>query len=90
MAKLGNKRKDTRLSVIAQKVVYRRKIWRKKEKEKKDLHYLANTLTNTNDKANDFTREDNNLIPWQIDNAERYYKGIFFWLVYRCFANPMA
>ena len=37
-----------------------------------DLHYLANTLIITDDKAGDFTKENDNLIPWQVDNTNTY------------------
>ena len=36
------------------------------------LHHLANTLTNSNDKADNFTKEDDNLIPQQVDDTDRY------------------
>lgn len=37
-----------------------------------DFHYLANILTNTNDKANNLIRKDDNLILQQVNNIDRY------------------
>ena len=50
-----------------------------------DLYHLAGILTNTNDKANDFIKEDDNLLSLQIDNADRYsIDGVRKWEKSKC------
>ena len=55
-----------------------------------NLCHLANTLTNTNDRANNFIKENDNLTPQQVDDVNRYHSRIFFLLIHRCPANPIA
>lgn len=50
-----------------------------------DLHYLSNTLTNTDNKADDFTKEDDNLISQQVDNVDKYsVNGVPKWQKIEC------
>ena len=49
------------------------------------FYHLANILTNTNDKADNFIKEDDNLILWQMDDADRYgIDGVCKWEETKC------
>ena len=37
-----------------------------------DFYYLANIVTNINDKSDDFTKRNDNFISWQVDDKDRY------------------
>ena len=55
-----------------------------------DLCHLTNTLTNTKEMTDNFTRENDNLISWQVNDADRYHSKMFFRLVHRYPTNSMA